>query len=70
MDTSAVTLLLLFSVNFFFLIVILIFFGVIRRFRGDKAKVNINKDFMLKNGMSDLETHLLEPNKRNLTFLT
>lgn len=64
MDTSAVTLLILFSVNLLFLLIILISFGVIRRVRGDKAKVKITKDFMMMQGVSsDLETHLLDTHK-------
>lgn len=61
MDSSAATLLLLFSANFIFLIIIIISFGVIRRIRGDKAKVKLSKEHFKDSGLSDLETLLLEP---------
>jgi len=41
MDSSAASLLLLFSVNFVFLILVILSFGILRRIRGDKAKVKL-----------------------------
>ncbi len=46
MDSSAVTLLLLFSVNVVFLIITVISFKFIRRVRGDRAKVKLTKEDM------------------------
>ena len=63
MDTSAATLLLLFSVNVVFLIVTIISFNIIRRIRGDKAKVKLTKEDIQSGGFSDLEAILLEPTK-------
>jgi hypothetical protein len=64
MDSSAATLLLLFSANVFFLIIIIFFFNIIRRIRGDKAKVKLTKEDIQSSGFSDLEAVLLEPTKR------
>ena len=68
MDSSAVTLLLLFSVNLVFLIVTVISFNVIRRVRGDRAKVKLTKEDMQRSGFEDLEAVLLDPTKRILHF--
>ena len=60
MDSSAVSLLLLFSVNFLFLIVTLLTFGIVRRIRGDKAKVKLTQSVLKgNNNLSDLEAFLL-----------
>jgi hypothetical protein len=59
MDSSAASLLLLFSVNFVFLVLVMLTFGIVRRIRGDKAKVKLTQSIMQNNNFSDLETLLL-----------
>lgn len=49
MDSSAATLLLLFLGNMFILIIVAGSFGVIRRIRGDKAKIKLTKEEIKQN---------------------
>ncbi len=70
-DASTTSLLILFFVNFSFLILVMIFFGIIRKVRGDKAKVKLTKKYMQKEGMmneNDLETLLLDPKKSKMNY--
>jgi hypothetical protein len=46
LDASTTSVIILFVANLLLLIIILISFGVIRQFRGDKAKVKINKKYL------------------------
>ena len=45
-DASTTSLLLLFFVNFSFLIIVMVSFGIIRKIRGDKAKVKLTKKYL------------------------
>lgn len=65
MDSSAASLLLLFSANFVFLILVVLSFGIVRQIRGDRAKVKLTNTFIQNSEFSDLETFLLDPNKSN-----
>lgn len=66
MDASTTSLLLLFFANLFFLILIVISFGLIRRIRGDKAKVRLNK-LMKDSGYNDLDVALLDPKRSKIS---
>lgn len=75
LDESTQSVLLLFAANFIFLVITVIAFGIIRRFRGDKAKVKINKKILKEMGYDEEETNRLDdlllenPNTSNtLTF--
>ena len=64
MDSAAASLLLLFSFNFILLILVVISFGLVRRIRGDKAKVKLTPNLIKTSGeMSDLEALLLDPTR-------
>lgn len=47
MDSSAASLLLLFSVNFLLLIIVISTFGILRRIRGDRDKVKTVNKFIV-----------------------
>ena len=60
--------------NLFLLILILVFFGLIRKWRGDEVKIKINKKVLRELGLdindNQLEALLLEnPNASKLYFL-
>ena len=52
-DASTQSVIILFVANFCFLIVTIIAFGIIRRFRGDKAKVRLNKKVLRELGFDE-----------------
>jgi len=72
MDPSATSLVLTIVLNIGFMGLILVFFGVIRKCRGDKQKVRITNKLAQMHGVdtaSDLEAILLEPKERMLINL-
>jgi hypothetical protein len=65
LDPSTSSVIILFFANLILLLIILISFGVIRKIRGDKAKVKISKRVLKELGLDDdynneLEALLLE----------
>ena len=64
LDPSTQSVVLLTLANLFFLVSILISFGLIRKWRGDKAKVKLSKKVLHELGLDDknkeLEALLLE----------
>ena len=60
LDTSTQTVIILFTGNLLLLLVILILFGIIRKFRGDKAKVVIGNKTLKELGIDQDNKELVE----------
>lgn len=70
MDAATTSLLLLIFVNITFLIIIVISFGLIRKCRGDKAKVKLTKKVIAESGFNDLDVSLLDTKRSNFNINT